>query len=175
MQKLVSGGFTLENKKMKLGSRYEIGDKVIYVSYFDKPMIGKVVYYINDNYLVDLSNNTRQWVTDRELKGYTEKKDYLNVVNKYIKGRKCRCIRDYTFRDSPYAPECLNETIPANTEFTIYILFSHLEPRPINQVVTINYVALRPDTWQPRFPSTMIGGTVNIVWEDFAKYFELVK
>lgn len=46
---------------------------------------------------------------------------------------------------------------------------------PINQVITINYIALRPDTWQPRFKITTIGGTVNIVWEDFAKYFELVK
>lgn len=160
---------------MRLGSRYDIGDKVIYVSSFDKPMIGKVVYRINDNYLVDLSNNTRQWVTDRELKRYGEKNDYLNVVNKYIKGRKCRCIKDYTFRDSSYDPECFNETIPANTGFIIETIFYHLEIRPINQVITINYVALRPDIWQPRFPSTVIGGTVNIVWEDFAKYFELVK
>ena len=159
---------------MRLSSRYEIGDKVIYISSFDKPMIGKVVYRINDNDLVDLSNNTRQWATDRELKGYTEKEDYLNVVNKYIKGRKCRCIKDYIFSDSIFEGAFI-ETILANTEFTIKTLFSHLEPRPINQVITINYVALCPDTWQPRFPSTMIGGTVNIVWEDFAKYFELVK
>lgn len=159
---------------MRFGG-YEIGDKVIYISPFSKPMIGKVVYYINNNYLVDLSNNTGQWVTDRELKRYTEKEDYLKLFNKYLEGKKCRCIRDYTFRDSPYAPECLNETIPANTEFTIYILFSHLEPRPINQVATINYVALRPIAWKPKYESNIIGGTINIVWEDFAKYFELVK
>lgn len=54
-------------------SGYDIGDKVIYVSSFTKPMIGKVVYRINDNYLVDLSNNTRQWATDRELTRYNEK------------------------------------------------------------------------------------------------------
>lgn len=160
---------------MILSSRYEIGDKVIYMNSFDKPMIGKVVYYINNNYLVDLSNNTRQWVTDRELKRYTEKEDYLKLFNKYLGGKKCRCIRDYTFRDSPYAPECLNETIPANTGFIIETIFSHLEPRPINQVVTINYVALRPIAWKPKYESNIIGGTVNIVWEDFAKYFELVK
>lgn len=65
---------------MRLGSRYEIGDKVIYISSFDKPMIGKVVYYINNNYLVDLSNNTRQWVTDRELTRYNEKEDYLKLL-----------------------------------------------------------------------------------------------
>lgn len=160
---------------MRLGSRYEIGYKVIYVSSFDKPMIGKVVYYINDNYLVDLSNNTRQWVTDRELSMYTEKSDYLELFNKYLEGKKCRCTKDYTFRDSPYAPECFNETIPANTELTIHILFSHLKPMPINQVVKINYVALRPVNWKPRYETTIIGGTVNIIWEDFAKYFELVK
>lgn len=50
-----------------------------------------------------------------------------------------------------------------------------IKSMPINQVVTINYVALRPDTWQPRFKITTIGGTVNIVWENFAKYFKLVK
>jgi len=160
---------------MRLGSRYEIGDKVIYISSFDKPMIGKVVYYINNNYLVDLSNNTRQWVTDRELTRYNEKEDYLKLFNKYLKGKKCRCTKDYTFRDSPYAPEYFNETILANTEFTIHILFSYLKSIPINQVVTINYVALRPDTWQPRFNSTMICGILNVVWEDFAKYFKLVK
>ena len=55
-------------------SGYEIGDKVIYISPFSKPMIGKVVYYINDNYLVDLSDNTRRWATDRELTRYNEKK-----------------------------------------------------------------------------------------------------
>jgi hypothetical protein len=42
-------------------------------------MIGKVVYYINDNYLVDLSNNTRQWATDRELKRYTEKEVFSTM------------------------------------------------------------------------------------------------
>lgn len=46
---------------------------------------------------------------------------------------------------------------------------------PINQVITINYIALRPDTWQPRFNSTMICGIVNVVWKDFVKYFKLVK
>ena len=159
---------------MRFGG-YEIGDKVIYISSFDKPMIGKVVYYVNDNYLVDLSNNTRQWATDRELKGYTEKEDYLKLFNRYLEGKKCRCIRDYTFRDSSYDPECFNETIPANTGFIIETIFSHLEPRPINQVVTINYVALRPIAWKPKYESSIIGDTINIVWEDFAKYFELVK
>ena len=38
---------------------YEIGDKVIYISPFNKPMIGKVVYNVSNNYLIDLSNNTR--------------------------------------------------------------------------------------------------------------------
>lgn len=159
---------------MRFGG-YKIGDKIIYTNSFTKPTLGKVVYYINDNYLVDLSNNTRQWVTDRELSMYTEKSNYLELFNKYLEGKKCRCTKDYTFRDSPYAPECFNETIPANTEFTIHTLFSHLKSMPINQVVKINYVALRPDTWQPRFKITTIGGTVNIVWEDFVKYFELVK
>lgn len=158
---------------MRFGG-HEIGDKVIYISSFDKPMIGKVVYYVNNNYLVDLSDNTRRWATDRELSRYGEKSDYLNVVNKYIKGRKCRCIKDYIFSDSIFKGAFM-ETIPANTEFTIDILFSYIKTIPINECITINYVALRPDTWQPRFSSTMIGGTVNIVWEDFAKYFELVK
>lgn len=154
---------------------YEIGDKVIYVSPFNKPMIGKVVYNVSNDYLIDLSNNTRQWVTDRELSGYNKKEDYLKLFNKYLEGKKCRCTKDYTFTDSQYATECFKETIPANTEFTILILFSHLKPIPINQVVTINYVALHPDIWQPRFNSTMICGIVNIVWEDFVKYFELVR
>ena len=44
----------------------------------------------------------------------------------------------------------------------------------MNQVVKINYVALRPDTCQLRFNSTMICGIVNIVWEDLAQYFELI-
>lgn len=154
---------------------YEIGDKVIYISPFNKPMIGKVVYNVSNNYLIDLSNNTRQWITDRELSRYNEKEDYLKLFNKYLKGKKCRCTKDYTFRDSSYAPKCLSETIPANTEFTIHTLFSHLEPIPINQGITINYIALRPDTWKPRFKITTICGTVDIVWEDFAKYFELVK
>lgn len=154
---------------------YEIGDKIIYMSPFNKPMIGKVVHNVNNNYLIDLSNNTGQWATNRELSWYNEKEDYIKLRNKFLEGKKCRCTRDYTFRDSPYAPKCLNETIPANTEFTIYLLFSHLKPMPINQVVKINYVALRPDTWQPRFKTTTIGGIVNIVWEDFVKYFELVK
>lgn len=159
---------------MRFGG-YEIGDKIIYTNSFTKPTLGKVVYYINNNYLVDLSDNTRRWAIDRELSGYTEKEDYLKLFKKYLKGKKCRCTKDYTFRDSPYAPECFNETIPANTEFTIHTLFSHLKSMPINQVVKINYVALRPDTWQPRFKITTIGGTVNIVWEDFAKYFKFVK
>lgn len=163
-----------QNENMRFGG-YEIGDKIIYTNSFTKPTLGKVVYYINDNYLVDLSDNTRRWATDRELSMYTEKSDYLELFNKYLEGKKCRCTKDYTFRDSPYAPECFNETIPANTEFTIHTLFSHLKPMPINQVVKINYVALRPDTWQPRFKITTIGGTVNIVWEDFAKYFKFVK
>ena len=38
---------------------YEIGDKIIYISPFNKPMIGKVVYNVNNNYLINLSNNTR--------------------------------------------------------------------------------------------------------------------
>ena len=160
---------------MKIGSRYEIGDKVIYVSSFDKPMIGKVVYYINDNYLVDLSDNTRRWATDRELKGYCEKSDYLNVVNKYIKGRKCRTTKDYNFKLYAWCNGYWEETIPANTEFTIYTLCSHLVPIPINQVITINYIALRPDTWQPKCKSIIIGGTVDIIWEHFVEYFELVK
>lgn len=159
---------------MRFGG-YKIGDKIIYTNSFTKPTLGKVVYYINDNYLVDLSDNTRRWAIDRELSGYTEKEDYLKLFNKYLKGKKCRCTKDYTFRDSPYTPKCLSETIPANTEFTIHTLFSHLKPMPINQVVKINYVALRPDTWQPRFKITTIGGTVNIVWEAFVKHFELVK
>lgn len=163
-----------QNENMRFGG-YEIGDKIIYTNSFTKPTLGKVVYYINNNYLVDLSDNTRRWVTDRELSMYTEKSNYLELFNKYLEGKKCRCTKDYTFRDSPYAPECFNETIPANTEFTIHTLFSHLKSMPINQVVKINYVALRPDTWQPRFKITTIGGTVNIVWEDFVKYFELVK
>lgn len=125
---------------------YEIGDKVIYISPFNKPMIGKVVYNVSNNYLIDLSNNTRQWVTDRELSRYNEKEDYLKLFNKYLKGKKCRCTKDYTFTDSQYATGCFKETIPANTEFTIHTLFSHLKPIPINQVVKINYVALRPDT-----------------------------
>lgn len=154
---------------------YEIGDKVIYISPFSKPMIGKVVYNVSNNYLIDLSNNTRQWVTDRELSRYNEKEDYLKLFNKYLEGKKCRCTKDYTFTDSQYATGCFKEIIPANTEFTIHTLFSHLETMPINQVITINYIALRPDTWQPRFKITTICGTVDIVWEDFAKYFELVK
>ncbi|MFR8294160.1 MAG: hypothetical protein ACLVAU_08240 [Ruminococcus sp.] len=107
---------------MRFGG-YEIGDKIIYTNSFTKPTLGKVVYYINDNYLIDLSNNTRQWVTDRELSKYTKKEDYLKLFNKYLKGKKCRCTKDYTFKDSPYAPECFKETIPANTEFTIHTLF----------------------------------------------------
>ena len=160
---------------MRLSSRYDIGDKVIYVSSFDKPMIGKVVYYVNDNYLVDLSNNTRQWVTDRELKRYGEKNDYLNVVNKYIKGRKYRCIKDYIFNSDSFFEGAFIETIPANTEFTIDILFSYIKTIPINECITIIYVALRPVNWKPRYETTTIGGTVNIVWERFAEYFELVK
>ena len=61
---------------MRFGG-YEIGDKIIYTNFFTKPTLGKVVYYINNNYLVDLSDNTRRWATDRELSGYTEKEDYL--------------------------------------------------------------------------------------------------
>lgn len=160
---------------MRLGSRYDIGDKVIYISPFSKPMIGKVVYYINNNYLVDLSNNTRQWATDRELKGYTEKEDYLNVVNKYIKGRKCRCIKDYIYSDPIFEGDYFIETIPANTEFTIDGFFSHIKIIPINECVIINDVALRPIAYKPKYESNMIGGTINVVWEDFAKYFELVK
>lgn len=156
---------------MRFGG-YEIGDKIIYISPFDKPMIGKVVYYINDNYLVDLSNNARQWVTDRELKRYREKNDYLNVVNKYIKGRKYRCIKDYIFDDSTFEGAFI-ETIPANTEFTIDILFSYTKIIPINECII--YVALRPVNWKPRYETTTLGGTVNIVWKDFAEYFELVK
>ena len=37
-----------QNENMRF-SGYEIGDKVIYVSSFTKPMIGKVIYRINDN------------------------------------------------------------------------------------------------------------------------------
>lgn len=58
---------------MRFGG-YEIGDKIIYTNSFTKPILGKVVYYINDNYLVDLSDNTRRWVTDRELSRYDEKR-----------------------------------------------------------------------------------------------------
>lgn len=58
---------------------YEIGDKVIYVSSFTKPMIGKVIYRINDNYLVDLSDNTRRWATDRELTRYNEKEVFSTM------------------------------------------------------------------------------------------------
>lgn len=153
---------------------YEIGDKVIYISPFNKPMIGKVVYNVNNNYLIDLSNNTRQWATDRELKRYGEKNDYLNVVNKYIKGRKYRCIKDYIFSDSIFEGAFI-ETIPTNTEFTIDILFSYTRIIPINGCITIIYVALRPIAWKPKYETNILGGTINIVWEDFAKYFELVK
>ena len=58
---------------MRFGG-YEIGDKVVYTNSFTKPTLVKVVYYINDNYLVDLSDNTRRWATDRELTRYNEKK-----------------------------------------------------------------------------------------------------
>lgn len=153
---------------------YEIGDKVIYISPFNKPMIGKVVYNVSNNYLIDLSNNTRQWITDRELKRYGEKNDYLNVVNKYIKGRKYRCIKDYIFNDSIFEGAFI-ETIPTNTEFTIDILFSYTRIIPINGCKTIIYVALRPIAWKPKYETNILGGTINIVWEDFAKYFELVK
>lgn len=155
-------------------SGYDIGDKVIYVSSFTKPMIGKVIYRINDNYLVDLSDNTRRWATDRELKRYGEKNDYLNVVNKYIKGRKYRCIKDYIFSDSIFEGAFI-ETIPANTEFTIDILFSYTKIIPINECITIIYVALRPIAWKPKYETNILGGTINIIWEDFAKYFELVR
>ena len=63
----------------------------------------------------------------------------------------------------------------ASDIINLYKTTYHTMPMPINQVITINYIALRPDTWQPRFKITTIGGTVNIVWEDFSKYFELVK
>lgn len=152
---------------------YEIGDKVIYISPFNKPMIGKVVYNVSNNYLIDLSNNTRQWITDRELKRYGEKNDYLNVVNKYIKGRKYRCIKDYIFSDSIFEGAFI-ETIPTNTEFTIDILFSYTRIIPINGCTTIIYVALCPIAWKPKYETNILGGTINIVWEDFAKYFELI-
>ena len=48
---------------MRFGG-YKIGDKIIYTNSFTKPTLGKVVYYINDNYLVDLSDNTRRWATN---------------------------------------------------------------------------------------------------------------
>ena len=58
---------------MRFGG-YERGDKIIYTNSFTKPILGKVVYRINDNYLVDLSDNTRRWATDRELSRYNEKR-----------------------------------------------------------------------------------------------------
>ena len=58
---------------MRFGE-YKIGDKIIYTNSFTKPTLGKVVYYINGNYLVDLSDNTRRWATDRELSRYNEKR-----------------------------------------------------------------------------------------------------
>lgn len=64
---------------MRFGG-YKIGDKIIYTNSFTKPTLGKVVYYINDNYLVDLSDNTRRWATDRELSWYTKKKIILNFL-----------------------------------------------------------------------------------------------
>lgn len=154
---------------------YEIGDKVIYISPFNKPMIGKVVYNVSNNYLIDLSNNTGQWVTDRELKRHTEKEDYLKLSNKYFEGKKCRCVRDYTFSSSSIFKDAFIETIPANTEFTIDILFSYTKIIPINEGITIIYVALRPIAWKPKYETNILGGTINIVWEDFVKYFELVR
>ena len=108
------------------------------------------------------------------MKRYGEKNDYLNVVNKYIKGRKYRCIKDYIFSDSIFEGAFI-ETIPTNTEFTIDILFSYTKIIPINECITIIYVALRPIAWKPKYETNILGGTINIVWEDFAKYFELVR
>lgn len=160
---------------MRFGG-YKIGDKIIYTNSFTKPTLGKVVYYINGNYLVDLSDNTRRWATDRELKRYGEKNDYFNVVNRYVKGRKYRCIKDYIFNDSISDSEgAFIETIPTNTEFTIDILFSYTKIIPINEYTTIIYVALRPIAWKPKYETNILGGTISIVWEDFVKYFELVK
>nr|DAL64089.1 MAG TPA_asm: hypothetical protein [Caudoviricetes sp.] len=160
-------------ENMRFGG-YKIGDKIIYTNSFTKPTLGKVVYYINGNYLVDLSDNTRRWATDRELKRYGEKNDYLNVVNKYVKGRKYRCIKDYIFDDS-ISEGAFIEIIPTNTEFTIDILFSYTKIVPINEYATIIYVALRPIAWKPKYETNILGGTISIVWEDFVKYFELVK
>ena len=67
-----------QNENMRF-SGYEIGDKIIYTNSFTKPTLGKVVYYINDNYLVDLSDNTRRWATDRELKRYNEKEVFSTM------------------------------------------------------------------------------------------------
>lgn len=66
---------------------YEIGDKIIYMSPFNKPMIGKVVHNVNNNYLIDLSNNTGQWATNRELSWYNEKEDYIKLRNKFLEGK----------------------------------------------------------------------------------------
>ena len=154
---------------------YEIGDKVIYISPFNKPMIGKVVYNVSNNYLIDLSNNTRQWITDRELIKYTEKQDYLNIVKKYLIGGKCKCIKNYTLKLYAQGLGYWKETIPVNTEFIIDAFHSSLVPDAFGGIITVNYVDLRPDTWQPNFNTTIIDGTVNIVWERFAEYFELLK
>ena len=51
----------------------------------------------------------------------------------------------------------------ASNIINLYKTTYHTMPMPINQVITINYIALRPDTWQPRFNFTMICGIVNVV------------
>ena len=80
---------------MRFGG-YEIGDKVVYTNSFTKPTLGKVVYYINENYLIDFTNNTRKWATDKELIRYSKENYLKRIVEKYLKeyeahtGRRCQ-------------------------------------------------------------------------------------
>lgn len=77
---------------MRFGG-YEIGDKVVYTNSFTKPTLGKVVYYINENYLIDFTNNTRKWATDKELIRYSKENYLKRIVEKYLKVRNVDVLK----------------------------------------------------------------------------------
>lgn len=154
--------------------KYNIGDKVIYISPFTKPMIGRVIYCVNNNYLIDFSDNTRKWVTEEKLIKFSKENYLKRIVEKYLKGKKCRCIKDYTYSTTAWGMEHNIEIIPANTEFTIDVIYFSLQPYG-HTVINVAYVTLCPVNWKPKYEITIIGGTIDVVWEQFAEYFELVK
>ena len=111
---------------MRFGG-YEIGDKVVYTNSFTKPTLGKVVYYINENYLIDFTNNTRKWATDKELIRYSKENYLKRIVEKYLKGKKCRCTKDYTYSTTAWGMKHDIEIIPVNAEFTIDVIYFSLQ------------------------------------------------